>query len=108
MPRKMFRAALRSALAVKLRDNQLNVVDAFTLDSHKTKPFVEALSGMGFTRKVLVIDHEENPNLSLASRNLSEVRLMRSLQLTPYQLLNAGPVVFSKASIQALEEVLKK
>jgi ribosomal protein L4 len=57
---------------------------------------------------VLVIDHQENLNLSLASRNAPEVELIRSLQVTPYQLLNAGPVVFSKASIQALEEVLKK
>jgi large subunit ribosomal protein L4 len=108
LPRKMFRAALRSALSAKLRDKQLTVVDAFALDSHKTKPFVQALSGLGFSRKVLVIDHQENLNLSLASRNAPEVELIRSLQVTPYQLLNAGPVVFSKASIQALEEVLKK
>src|ERR1043166_2513283 len=39
LPRKMFRSALRSALAAKLRDNQLNVIDAFALDTHKTKAF---------------------------------------------------------------------
>ena len=57
---------------------------------------------------VRVAVERPNPNLSLASRNAPEVELIRSLQVTPYQLLNAGPVVFSKASIQALEEVLKK
>ena len=108
LPRKMFRAALRSALAMKFRDNQLNVVDAFSLDDHKTKAFAQALAKLGLSRKILVIEHQENPNLRLAARNLSEVSLIPSLQLTPYQLLNATHVVFSKAAIQAIEEVLKK
>ena len=108
LPRKMFRAALRSALAFKLKENQLSVVDAFSLSDHKTKAFAQALSNMGFTRKILIVDHQENPNLHLASRNLAEVELIVNLQVTPYHLLNAHQVVFSKAAIQALQEVLTK
>src|SRR6186713_1154530 len=37
LPKKMFRSALRSALAQKLKDNQLNVIDAFSLADHKAK-----------------------------------------------------------------------
>ena len=108
LPKKMFRAALRSALALKLKENQLNIIDAFALDDHKTKALAQAFSTLGFNRKVLVIDHQENRNLWLATRNLAEVDLIPSLQVTPYQLLNARHVVFSKSAIQALEEVLKK
>jgi len=108
LPRKMFRAALRSALAFKLKENQLSVVDAFSLDAHKTKPLAKALTGIAGGRKVLVIDHQENPNLHLASRNIAEVELIANLQVTPYHLLNAHHVVFSKAAIQALQEVLIK
>jgi large subunit ribosomal protein L4 len=108
LPRKMFRAALRSALAVKLKENQINIIDAFALADHKTKGLAQALAKLGFNRKVLVIDHQENRNLRLAARNIAEVDLIPSLQVTPYQLLNAQHVVFSKAAIQALEEVLKK
>jgi large subunit ribosomal protein L4 len=108
LPRKMFRAALKSALALKLKENQLNVVDAFSLEDHKTKALAQALSGLGFKRKVLVVDNQKNDNLWLAARNMSEVNLIPSLQVTPYQLLNAHHVVFSKAAIEALEEVLKK
>ena len=108
LPRKMFRSALRSALTMKLNDKQLNVVDAFTLDGHKTKAFAQALTGLGLSRKILVVDHQDNPNLRLAARNLSDVNLIASLQVTPYQVLNATHVVFSKAAIQAIEEVLKK
>lgn len=108
LPKKMFRAALKSALALKLKENQLNVVEAFTLENHKTKAFAQALAKLGFDRKVLLIDHQENPNLRLAARNLSDVQLLPNLQVTPYHVLNAKHVVFSKAAIQALQEVLAK
>jgi large subunit ribosomal protein L4 len=108
LPKKMFRAALRSALAFKLKENELSVIDAFSLDDHKTRPLAKALSGMGHTRKVLIIEHQENENLQRASRNMAEVELIPNLQVTPYHLLNAHHVVFSKASIQALQEVLAK
>ena len=108
LPRKMFRAALKSALALKLQENQLNVIDAFSLQDHKTKAFAQTLTKMGFDRKVLLIDHQENPNLWLAARNLSDVQLLPNLQITPYHVLNARHVVFSKAAIEALQEVLRR
>src|ERR671935_2674109 len=58
LPKKMFRAALKSALAKKFKDNQLNVVDALTLESHKTKAFSAILAKLGFDRRVLVVDHQ--------------------------------------------------
>jgi large subunit ribosomal protein L4 len=108
LPKKMFRAALKSALAKKFKENQLNVVEAFALENHKTKAFSQALTKLGFDRKVLLIDHQENPNLWLAARNLNDVQLLPNLQVTPYHVLNAKHVVFTKAAIQALQEVLAK
>ena len=40
------------------------------------------------------MDHQENPNLWLAARNLSDVQLLPNLQVTPYHVLNANHVVF--------------
>jgi len=108
LPRKMFRAAMRSALAFKLKENELSVIDVFSLDDHKTRPLAKALTGMGHSRKVLIVDHQENENLHRASRNMTEVELIANLQVTPYHLLNAHHVLFSKAAIQALQEVLSK
>ena len=108
LPKKMFRAALKSALAFKLKQNQLNVIDAFSLENHKTKPFAQTLAKLGFDRKVLLVDNKQNVNLTLAARNIDEVQLLGNLQVTPYHLLNAKHVVFSKAAIQALQEVLAK
>src|SRR2546430_5557710 len=73
LPKKMFRAALKSALAFKLKQNQLNVIDAFSLENHKTKPFAQTLAKLGFDRKVLLVDNKQNVNLTLAARNIDEV-----------------------------------
>jgi len=108
LPKGMFRAALKSALTKKLKENQLNVVDAFALDSHKTKAFSQSLAKLGLDRRVLLVDHQENTNLHLAARNLSDVQLLANLQVTPYHVLNAKHVVFTKAAIEALQEVLAK
>ncbi len=108
LPRKTFRAALKSALSVKLRDSELSVIDQFDLDSHKTQLFAESLGKLGFQRKVLLVDPSDNRNLRLASRNLAEVNLIASLQVTPYQLLNSRHVVFTKTAIESLQEALTK
>src|SRR5438034_10723547 len=102
----MFRAALKSALTLKLKENQLNVVDAFDLENHKTKPFAHALAKLCFDRKVLLIEHQLNLNILLAARNLSDVQLLVYLLFTPYYLLIATHLVFSYAAIQALQHLL--
>lgn len=108
LPRKMFRSALRSALSLKLKESQLSVIDSFSLTDHKTKALSRALIDLGFDRKILIVDHQDNPHLDLASRNLSEVQFIPNLQVTPYHILNARYVLFSKAAIIALQEVLSK
>src|ERR1700739_3302 len=55
LPRKMVLGALRSALSAKLADEKLTVIDAWQLDSHKTKAFREALGKLdGATKTMLV------------------------------------------------------
>jgi len=108
LPKKMFRAALRSALTTRFRESALSVVDKFELEDHRTKPFAEALHQLGLSRKVLLVDDSGNAHLVLASRNLPEVTLITNLGVTPYQVLDAHHVVFTRAAIQGLDEALAK
>src|SRR5215469_7282687 len=55
LPRKMQLGALRSALSAKLRDGELKVVQAFSLEDHKTKTMRAALDHLDAKRKVLVV-----------------------------------------------------
>jgi large subunit ribosomal protein L4 len=97
LPRKMVLGALRSALSAKLADQKLTVVDAWQLESHKTKPFRQVLDRLdGDTKTVLLVETSANRNLELASRNLEGVKLVAPHALQPYDLLRHDHLVLSK------------
>jgi large subunit ribosomal protein L4 len=96
LPRKMVLGALRSALSAKLADEKLTVVDTWKLDSHKSKPFRQALDRLDGLKTVLLVEIEANRNLELASRNLEGVKLVAPHALQPYDLLRHDRLVLSK------------
>jgi large subunit ribosomal protein L4 len=97
LPRKMVQGALRSALSTKFADQKLTVVDGWTLGSHKTKEFRQALSKLdGEMRTVLLVQEPGNRNLELASRNLDGVLVVAPSALQPYDLLRHDRVMLSK------------
>src|SRR5215213_4931302 len=62
IPKKMRRGAIRSVLSERLREGGIIIIENFELQSHKTKDFVAALSGLGFDRRTLIIDSLSNNN----------------------------------------------
>jgi large subunit ribosomal protein L4 len=97
LPKKMLLGALRSALSSKLAEQKLTVVDAWTLETHKTKAFRQVLDRLdGETRTMLLVEQEANHNLERASRNLEGVKLVRPSTLQPYDLLRHDRLVLSK------------
>jgi large subunit ribosomal protein L4 len=106
LPRKMVLGALRSALSAKLAEEKLTVVDAWQLDSHKTKPFREALGRLDGTKTMLLVEISDNRNLELASRNLEGVKLVAPHALQPYDLLRHDRLYLSKDAAVRLGETL--
>jgi len=97
LPRKVLLGALRSALSAKLAEEKLTVVDAWTLESHKTKTLRQALSKLdGQTKTLLLVEMGANRNLELASRNLEGVKLVEPKALAPYDLLRHDRLIVSK------------
>ncbi|MGH9581221.1 MAG: 50S ribosomal protein L4, partial [Terriglobales bacterium] len=79
LPRKKLLGALRSALAAKLEDGKLTVVENFDLGETKTKAFRKSLDALAVEKTALLVDGaRENRNLELSSRNLAGVELVRS------------------------------
>jgi len=106
LPRKMVLGALRSALSAKLAEEKLTVVDAWQLDSHKTKPFREALGRLDGTKTMLLVEISDNRNLELASRNLEGVKLVAPHALQPYDLLRHDRLYLSRDAAVRLGETL--
>jgi large subunit ribosomal protein L4 len=108
-PRKKLLGALRSALAAKLTDGKLTVVENFELADGKTKGFrkvLDALKVNGTTVVVEVAKHE-NRNLELSARNLDGVELVRGNEVHPYHLLRYQSAVFSRPALEKLQDSLK-
>src|SRR5579863_7406647 len=107
LPKKMVVGALRSALSAKLAEEKLTVVDAWQLETHKTKAFREALHRLdGVTKTMLLVELQANRNLELASRNLEGVKLVAPHALQPYDLLRHDRLLLSKDAAVRLGETL--
>jgi large subunit ribosomal protein L4 len=107
-PRKKIRGALRSALSAKLGENSIAVVDAFDLETAKTRDFKKVLQAFGGTGKVLVVANGENRNLELSSRNLTEVKLVPGTGVNIKDVVNSALLIFSKDAILQVQEVLSR
>jgi large subunit ribosomal protein L4 len=106
LPRKVEKGALRAALAQRLRDGAVVVVDALTLGEIKTKAAAEMLRRLGVDRRALLVDVKPEEKLALSVRNLEGVRLLPSNQVGARDVMNARLVVVTQAAIEKLQEAL--
>ena len=107
-PRKKLLGALRSALAAKLADGQLTVVESFELKEPKSKEFRNALNALKVDGTALVVEvaQVENRNLELSARNLEGVELVRGNEVHPYHLLRYQRAIFSRPALEKLQNSL--
>jgi large subunit ribosomal protein L4 len=68
----------------------------------------QALDSIKVDGTAIIVDGGENKNLELSARNLKGVELMRSFEIHPYHLLRYDAAVFSRSSLERLQDSLKK
>ena len=109
-PRKKLLGALRSALAAKLADGKLVVVDSFEVKDPKTKTFRASLNKLNAKGTTLLVEKyigETEKNLHLSARNLKGVELIAGNEVHPYHLLRYSSAVFSRPALEKLQDSLK-
>jgi len=106
LPKKVERGALRAALAQKLKDGQVVVVDALAAAEVKTKAAVALLKTLGVTGKAVLIDLAADENLARSLRNIPGVALLPSGRVTARDVANADRVVATRGAIERLQEAL--
>jgi large subunit ribosomal protein L4 len=109
-PRKKLLGALRSAIASKLADGKLTVVDTLELKDAKTKLYRAALDRLNVTRTALIVENGKtlSKSLLLGARNLEGVELLLNNEVHPYDLLRYERAIFSAAALEQLTEMLEK
>jgi large subunit ribosomal protein L4 len=104
--RKVFRAGMRSILSELVRQERLNVVEEFVVDSPKTKQMAEKIKGFGYEQGVLVLVDAFDENLYLASRNLPNVLVVEAQYADPVSLVRFPNVIATTGAVKRLEEML--
>ena len=113
-PKKKLLGALRSALASKVSDGKLTIVENLEVSSAKAKDMRKTLDALGAEKTSLLVanassdTHELSRNLYLSSRNLDGVELVLGHEVHPYHLLRYERAIFSRSAIEQLQESLKK
>jgi large subunit ribosomal protein L4 len=109
MPKKMRRAALRSALSVKAADGELVLVDKFDLDGVKTSLMAESLNAVAGEASILVLIPENSDAYSGVKRacaNLANVKTLMASYLNIRDLLDYDKIVVPVAALDIIESYL--
>ena len=103
------RLAKKSVLSQKMRDNSIRVLENLSFDAPKTKEFITLLDALTLTgKKSLFVLPEANKNVYLSSRNLPKTRVLNYNEISSYDLINAGEIIFLEGAVEKFQENLKK
>lgn len=102
VPKKLRKLALKMALSSKLQANELIVLDKFELKQIKTKDFVDLLNSLNLSN-ALIVTGEKNENLELSSRNVPDIKVLRSEGLNVYDILRYKTLILLEPVIKNIE-----
>ena len=106
IPRKVRRLALKSALASRVGEGSLVVVDRLEMAAPKTRDLVAILGKLEVTGKALIVTGDYQETLALSGRNLPQVTVMEAAQLNVYDVLNVDKIVMTREALEKVSEAL--
>lgn len=107
LPKKVRRAALRSALSQRLQESALIVVDELQVEGFRTRKMAEILASLGLGGiTVLIVIAESNPTVEASARNLPGVSVLRAEGLNVYDVLRHKHMLVTKDAIAVIEAKL--
>ena len=107
--KKVRQLARKSALAYKVQENAILVVENFTFEAPKTKSVLEIINNLKVSdKKVLFVLPGADKVVYLSARNLERVNVMPAAALNTYKVLNADVVVMAEGALSVIDENLNK
>jgi large subunit ribosomal protein L4 len=105
IPKKVKKAALKSALSLKVMEDKMLILRDFPMDEIKTKKFKEVLDKFDLKSVLFVLD-KSDAVLEKSSRNIKEVKMMRSEGINVYDLIKYDNLVLLEPSVKMIERAL--
>ena len=107
LPKKVRVGAVRAALAQKLRDGQVIVVDKLQAgEDAKTKDTAAMFKRLGVSGKTVVIDVKQDDRFAQSARNIAGVRLASANRVTARDIIDTAQVILTREALEKLQETL--
>ncbi|WP_022664605.1 50S ribosomal protein L4 [Desulfospira joergensenii] len=102
VPKKVRRLALKMALSSKFEDKNLFVIDDLKLEEIKTKVLAQILTTLDLN-DLLIVSDAEDMNLALSSRNIPDVKVIKTAGLNVYDILKFKNLLLVESTIKSIE-----
>ena len=98
--------AKKSILSSKVSSDELMIVDKISLDSHKTKGFSNMLNDLGLkSTKVTFLISEKDDNVYRSSKNIHNVKVLNSSNVSSYDLVNNDKLVLDEGALKYFNKI---
>jgi len=109
LPKKIKKLARKSALSYKIKDNQIMLVEDFSIEKPKTKEIAGILSALKVSgKKVLLLTNGNNDTIYKSGRNISKVKVLEAEKASAYDILNNQVLILQKSAVEALSKTFSK
>jgi len=109
MPRKALQSATRMALAARLADEEVKLIDSLSFEAPKTSEMAATLASLGVAgQTVLVAPEKHDGNLWKSARNIAGVSVTPVADLNALSILLPRTIVMTTAAIDAFREEVKR
>jgi large subunit ribosomal protein L4 len=104
--KKVKRLAMVSAISMKVKENEIIVLEDIALPEAKTKEMIKVLGNLKVDSKALIVMDQKDEAVVRAARNLQKVKTTLSSTLNVYDIVNYDKFIITKNAVKAIEEVL--
>lgn len=104
LPIKVKRLARKSALALRAKEENLVVVEDFSLSAAKTKDIASMLKALKIDGKVLMLLPKADTTIVKSARNIPGVTTFPADKISAYDVLSHGKLLIFKSAMQTLEQ----
>jgi large subunit ribosomal protein L4 len=105
IPRKIRKAALKSALSMKLKENHLYVLDKISMDEIKTAKFQDFVDAFEMDQALLVVAGKDE-KVEKSARNIPGVKVLRTEGVNVRDLLRFNWLAMELEAVKKLAEAL--
>ena len=104
--KKLKQLARKSALTIKAQDNQIIIVEDFTLEAPKTKDFINITKNLKVDgKRLLLVLADQNKNVYLSARNVPETKIMTASDINTYAVLNNKAIILTESSLDVINQL---